>query len=67
HRSFDHGATWQELEGAPIGRVQDIRIDPFNRGRILVGLRGYGVAEYTDSSFIFNDGFETGGIGAWSP
>ncbi|MEE4270714.1 MAG: hypothetical protein V2I67_03510, partial [Thermoanaerobaculales bacterium] len=39
HRSFDHGATWQELEGAPIGRVQDIRIDPFNRGRILVGLR----------------------------
>jgi photosystem II stability/assembly factor-like uncharacterized protein len=66
HRSFDRGATWQDLGSVPQGRVQDIRIDPFNHGRILVGLRGYGVAEYTDSSYIFNDGFETGDTDRWS-
>lgn len=66
HRSFDHGATWQELEGMPIGRVQDIRVDPFDHGHILVGLRGYGVAEYTDTDYLFNDGFETGDTTRWS-
>ena len=65
HRSFDQGAGWEEFEGVPQGRVQDIRVDPFNHGRILVGLRGYGVAEYTDTSYLFNDGFETGDTSRW--
>jgi hypothetical protein len=66
YRSADQGDNWDLLEGAPLGRVQDIRVDPFNHGRILVGLRGYGVAEYTLGSHVFNDGFETGGTDRWS-
>jgi len=65
-RSTDQGTTWTLLDGAPLGRVQDIRVDPFDHGRVLVGLRGYGVAEYTLGSHIFNDGFETGDASRWS-
>ena len=65
--STDHGTTWENLGGAaPNGRVMDIRFDPFDRGHILVGLRGWGIAEYTFPSSIFSDSFETGDTSRWS-
>ena len=65
--STNLGATWESLGGnAPNGRVTDIRFDPFDRGRIVVGLRGWGIAEYTLPSAIFSDSFETGDTRRWS-
>ena len=65
-RSSDHGASWEDLGQAPTGRVTDLRFDPFDRARILLGLNGYGVAEYTHGGPIFNDSFETGDVDRWS-
>ena len=79
HRMFystDHAATWEDLGGieppqggfgfGPGRTVTDIRFDPSNRARILVGILFYGVAEYTLGGPIFDDGFESGDTDRWS-